>query len=33
VFAAGQVAALPLIALTGLVTNIPFAVLVKLGQD
>jgi len=28
-----KVAALPLIALTGLVTNIPFAVLVKLGQD
>jgi FSR family fosmidomycin resistance protein-like MFS transporter len=26
-------AALPVIALTGLVTNIPFAVLVKLGQD
>ena len=26
-------AALPLIAIVGLVTNIPFAVLIKLGQD
>ena len=28
-----KLAALPLIGLTGLVTNLPFAVLVKLGQD
>lgn len=28
-----QIAALPLVFLVGLVTNIPFAVLVKLGQD
>ena len=28
-----QYTALPLIAIVGLVTNIPFAVLIKLGQD